>query len=147
LINQIAFRDDADPTVVRLGNPNLKPWNSVTYINGEYRNFRKTRCEYHATLHAGYIHQDVSQAVSFNPITGVYTYRPENIHGIYDIRANGGVVLMLDKSRHWTAESTLDGRFVHWLDHAMLDGSDESSLNAVNTLTLHENTYIQTKVH
>ena len=50
---------------------------------------------------------------------------------------------MLDKSRHWTAESTLDGRFVHWLDHAMVDGSDESSLNAVNTLTLHENTYIQ----
>ena len=143
LINQIAFRDDADPTVVRLGNPNLKPWNSVTYIQGEYRNFRKTRCEYHATLHAGYVHQDVSQAVSFNPITGVYTYRPENIHGIYDIRANGGIVLMLDKSRHWTAESTLDGRFVHWLDHAMLDGSDESSLNAVNTLTLHENTYIQ----
>ena len=50
---------------------------------------------------------------------------------------------MLDKNRHWTAESTLDGRFVHWLDHAMLDGSDESSLNAVNTLTLHDNTYIQ----
>ena len=36
LINQIAFRDDAAPTVVRLGNPNLKPWNSVTYIEGEY---------------------------------------------------------------------------------------------------------------
>ena len=143
LINQIAFRDDADPTVVRLGNPNLKPWNSVTYIEGEYRNFRKTRCEYHATLHAGYIHQDVSQAVSFNPITGVYTYRPENIHGIYDIKANGGVLLMLDRERHWTAESTVDGRFVHWLDHAMVDGADESSLNAVNTLTLHENTYIQ----
>ncbi len=143
LINQIAFRDDAAPTVVRLGNPNLKPWNSVTYIKGEYRNFRKTRCEYHATLHAGYIHQDVSQAVSFNPITGVYTYRPENIHGIYDIKANGGVLLMLDRERHWTAESTVDGRFVHWLDHAMVDGADESSLNAVNTLTLHDNAYIQ----
>ena len=143
LINQIAFRDDADPTVVRLGNPSLKPWNAVTYIEGEYRNFRKTRCEYHATLHAGYVHQDVSQAVSFNPITGVYTYRPENIHGIYDIKANGGVLLMLDRERHWTAESTVDGRFVHWLDHAMVDGADESSLNAVNTLTLHDNGYIQ----
>ena len=143
LINQIAFRDDADPTVVRLGNPNLKPWNSVTYIEGEYRNFRKTRCEYHATLHAGYIHQDVSQAVSFNPSTGVYTYRPENIHGIYDIRANGGVVLILDRERHWTAENTLDGRFVHWLDHSMLAGETESHVNAVNTLTLHDNAYIQ----
>ena len=143
LINQIDFRDDAEPTVVRLGNPSLKPWDAVTYIEGEYRNFRKTRRSYHTSLHAGYVHQSVSQAVSFNPITGVYTYRPENIHGIYDIRANGGVVLMLDRERHWTAESTIDGRFVHWLDHAMLDGSDESSLNAVNTLTLHENTYIQ----
>lgn len=49
----------------------------------------------------------------------------------------------MDKDRHWTTESTLDGRYVHWLDHAMLDGSVESSLNAVNTLTLHDNTYIQ----
>ncbi len=143
LINQISFRDDADPTVVRLGNPKLKPWESTTYIHVEYKNFRIARCFYHATFHAGYNHQVVSQAVKYNPSTGVYTYRPENTHGIYDIKANGGFTLTLDKDKHWTTESTLDGRYVHWRDHAMLDGETESHLNSVNTLTLHDNTYIQ----
>lgn len=143
LINQVYFHDDSTPLIVRLGNPDLKPYTSTTYLQAEYRDVRTSRHNFNLSARAAYIHNDVSQAVSFNPSTSVYTYRPENIHGIYDIKARAGIFYTLDKQRYWTMENNFDGRFVHWLDHAMLAGETESRLNAVNTLTMHDNAYIQ----
>lgn len=40
LINQIDFRNDAPPLIVRLGNPNLKPWFAQTSILAEYKDLR-----------------------------------------------------------------------------------------------------------
>lgn len=143
LINQICFRDDATPLIVRQGNPDLKPWTSTTYLQAEYRDVRTSQHNFNLFARAGYVHNDVSQAVSFNPATSVYTYRPENIHGIYDIKARAGIFYTIDKNRYWTVENNSDGNFVHWLDHAMLAGETESRLNAVNTMTMHDNVYIQ----
>ena len=143
LINQIPFQDDATPLVVRLGNPDLKPWHSVTYLQAEYKDNRTARRHYNFFARCGYNHNAVSEAVSFNPVTGVYTYRPENTSGIYDIKAKAGIMHILGADRHWTVENNFDGNFVHWLDHIMLAGETESHLNAVNTLTLHDNLYIQ----
>ena len=146
LVNQLAFRDDANPLVVRLGNPDLRPWTSVTSIYGEYEDWQRTEKSNwfgKVTAQAGYLHQEVVQAVSFKPSIGVYTYRPENVHGTYDLKANANITGTLGKNKYWTVACNLDGRFVHWVDHAMLAGETESQLNAVNTLTLHDNVYIQ----
>lgn len=146
LVNQLAFRDDANPLVVRLGNPDLKPWTSVSSIYSEYEDWKETEKSYwfgRVSAQAGYLHQEVVQAISFNPATGVYTYRPENAHGTYDLKANANITGTLGRGKRWTVASNLDGRFVHWMDHTMLAGETESHLNAVNTLTLHDNVYIQ----
>lgn len=143
LINQIGFRDDATPLVVRLGNPDIKPYLSTSYLQAEYKDVRTSRRHINLFTRAAYIHNDVSQAVSFDPSTGVYTYRPENTHGTYDIKARAGIFYTLDKNRFWSVENNFDGNFVHFLDHAMLSGETESHINAVNTLTLHDNAYIQ----
>ena len=143
LVNQINFRDDATPLVVRLGNPDLKPWFARSSISASYKDVRSPRHNY--TLSAGYyyVHNNVSQSVNFNPLTGVYTYRPENTHGTYDVRAGASIFYTLDTYGRWTLENTFDGNFTHWLDHVMLEGDTNSNLNAVNTLTLHDGAYIQ----
>lgn len=143
LMNQIDFRDDATPLVVRLGNPNLKPWFAQTFISAEYKDIRTPRHNFTLSAEYSYIYNNVSQSVSFNPATGVYTYRPENIHGIYDVKAKAGVFYTLDSDRYWTVENSFDGNFTHWLDHVMLANETESRVNAVNTLTLHDGAYIQ----
>ncbi len=143
LINQINFRDDATPLVVRLGNPNLKPWHSVSYIQAEYRYNRSNRHSFKLSARYGFCHNEVSQSVSFNPITSVYTYRPENTHGTYDIKTKASVFHTLDRDRRWTVENNFDGNFIHWVDHIMLAGETESRMSTVNALTLHNNTYIQ----
>lgn len=143
LIDRVNIHDSSTPLVVRLGNPDLKAWRSVSYIFAEYKDLRSSRHNY--TLSAGfnYIHNDVSQSVSFNAKNGVYTYRPENIHGAYDAKAKATVFYTLDANRRWTVENSADGNFIHSLDHAMLAGETQSQVNAVNTLTLYDRAYLQ----
>lgn len=143
LIDMVNIHDSSTPLVVRLGNPDLKAWRSVSYIFAEYKDLRSSRHNY--TLSAGfnYIHNDVSQSVSFNAKNGVYTYRPENIHGAYDAKAKATVFYTLDANRRWTVENSADGNFIHSLDHAMLAGETQSQVNAVNTLTLYDRAYLQ----
>ena len=143
LMNQIDFHDDATPLVVRLGNPSLKPWFAKTSISAEYKDTYVPRHNYTLAVKYSYVHNNVSQSVSFNPSTGVYTYRPENIHGTYDINTRAGIFYTLDADRLWTVENNFDSNFTHWLDHIMLEGECKSHLNKVNTLTLHDNAYVQ----
>ena len=143
LVSLLSYRDDANPLVVRLGNPNLKSYTLQSTFEAEYKDIRSARHNFYVSGFYGYLHNKVLEAVSFNPATGVYTYRPENVHGTYDIRLKGGLFYTLDKNKYWTAEANLDVLFTHWLDHAMLAGDTESQLNAVNSLTQHHNAYIQ----
>ncbi|MDE6000562.1 MAG: outer membrane beta-barrel family protein [Bacteroidaceae bacterium] len=143
LVNQIVFRDDATPLVVRLGNPDLKPWRSESFVRAEYNDHRSTRHGFDVRATYRYFHQEVSQAVSFNPTTGVYTYRPENIHGNRIVSAGTGIYYTLDTDGYWTVENGFDGSFRRQSDHVMLAGETESRMNKIYDLCLHSNAYIQ----
>ena len=143
LVSLLSIRDDANPLVVRLGNPDLKAYTSQSTLEAEYKDIRSARHNFHVSGFYGYLHNKVSEAVSFNPATSVYTYRPESVHGSYDIRLKGGIFYTLDKNKYWTVEANLDALFTHWLDHMMLAGETESHVNAVNSLTQHHKAYIQ----
>ena len=143
LVSLLSIRDDANPLVVRLGNPDLKAYTSQSTLEAEYKDIRSARHNFHVSGFYGYLHNKVSEAVSFNPATSVYTYRPESVHGSYDIRLKGGIFYTFDKNKYWTVEANLDALFTHWLDHMMLAGETESHVNAVNSLTQHHKAYIQ----
>ena len=143
LVSLLSYRDDANPLVVRLGNPNLKSYTLQSTFEAEYKDIRSAQHNFYVSGFYGYSHNKVLEAVSFNPATGVYTYRPENVHGTYDIRLKGGLFYTLDKNKYWTTEVNLYVLFTHWLDHIMLAGETESRLNAVNSLTQHHKAYIQ----
>jgi hypothetical protein len=143
LVSLLSIRDDANPLVVRLGNPDLKAYTSQSTLEAEYKDIRSARHNFYVSGYYAYLHNKVSEAVSFNPATSVYTYRPESVHGSYDIRLKGGIFYTLDKNKYWTVEANLDALFTHWLDHMMLAGETESHVNAVNSLTQHHKAYIQ----
>ena len=143
LVSLLSIRDDANPLVVRIGNPDLKAYTSQSTLEAEYKDIRSARHNFYVSGFYAYLHNKVSEAVSFNPATGIYTYRPESVHGSYDIKVKGGIFYTLDNNKYWTVESNADALFTHWLDHMMLSGDTESHVNAVNTLTLHDNAYIQ----
>jgi len=144
LMDRITYRDDSQPLVVKLGNPDLngkvESGVGVSYDYG-FANFHR-----HALNASGgfsYLHRDVAQSVSYNPASGVYTYQPMNISGAYNANVRLGFDQAIDEKRYWKWHTDADARFDHAKDHAMLEGMTESRENTVNTLTLHDGIYIE----
>lgn len=142
LYNRITYRDDSQPLVVKLGNPNLKG-NQTTNINADYW-FRGTnQKQFHLGSSFKYLHRATAQTVIYNPHNGVYTYRPENVSGNYTASAKMDFSRALDEKRYWSVKTNGDANYHHSVDYTMLVGETESHLNQVNTITLHDGTSVQ----
>ncbi|MCD8237357.1 MAG: outer membrane beta-barrel family protein [Prevotellaceae bacterium] len=139
----ITYRDDSQPLIVKLGNPDLK--NSVTTnLSTEYYNKKgKNQQQWHVGASADFYHRQTAQSVSYNIENGVYTYQPVNVEGAYRLNAKFDISRAIDKNRYWTWQTNADATLYHNIDYAMLTGMTESEKNIVNTLTLHDGAYIQ----
>ncbi len=143
LSDRITYRDDSQPLVVKLGNPDLK--SSVTSNFGiDYSNKAgKNQQQWHVGTSADFYHRQTAQSASYDPASGVYTYKPMNVKGAYRLNAKFDISRTIDKNRYWTWQTNADAGYHHSIDHAMLTGMTASEENVVNTLTLHDNAYIQ----
>ncbi len=144
IYDMINYRDDSNPLVVKLGTPGLKG-HASTSVGAEYfsRGSGHSQKQWNASASFNYHHRDVSQSVMYNPTSGVYTYKPENVSGAYIANAKFQISNFIGEKRFWTWQNITDANYHHSLDHSMLAGDTESHVNAVNTLTLHDNAYIQ----
>ena len=81
LISTLAYRDLTDPLYITEGNPNLKD----THTNDLSLNFNSMLSKQQLALSAtvGYTHNDrmTRNALTYQPSTGIYTSRPENVPG------------------------------------------------------------------
>ena len=143
LSDRITYRDDSQPLVVKLGNPDLK--SSVTSNFGiDYSNKAgRNQQQWHVGTSADIYHRQTAQSASYDPVSGVYTYQPMNVKGAYRLNAKFDFSRTIDKNRYWSWQTNADAGYHHSIDHAMLTGMTASEENVVNTLTLHDNTYIQ----
>ncbi|MBO4800547.1 MAG: outer membrane beta-barrel protein [Bacteroidaceae bacterium] len=136
LLDRINFRDDSQPLIVKLGNPDLEP-SAVTKLSAEY--YDRTGHNngmYYLSASFNYHHRDVAQSLSYNPATGVYTYKPMNISG-----ACGAFVMFstdqnIGEKRYWSWHINAGPLWDHAKDHAMLEGQTQSTVNTVNTFGL-----------
>ena len=143
LSDRITYRDDSQPLVVKLGNPDLK--SSVTSNFGiDYSNKAgKNQQQWHVGTSADFYHRQTAQSASYDPASGVYNYKPMNVSGAYRLNAKFDISRTIDKNRYWSWQTNADAGYHHSVDHAMLTGMTASEENVVNTLTLHDNAYIQ----
>ena len=144
IYDMINYRDDSNPLVVKLGMPGLKG-HASTDIGAEYfsRGSAHSQKQWNASASFNYHHRDVSQSVMYDPTSGVYTYKPENVSGAYIANAKFQISNDIGEKRFWMWQNGTDANYHHSLDHSMLAGNTESHVNAVNTLTLHDGAYIQ----
>ena len=144
IYDMINYRDDSNPLVVKLGTPGLKG-NASTNFGIEYLGHGNghSQKQWKASASFDYHHRDVSQSVMYNPTNGIYTYKPENVRGAYFASVKYQIYSSVGEKRLWTWQNCMDANHHHSIDHAMLAGETESRLNAVNTLTMHDNAYIQ----
>ena len=156
LTDRINIYDDSQPLIVKLGNPDLKS-SAVTKLSAEYydrtgRN--KGMCQLSASFN--YHHRDVAQSVTYNPATGVYTYKPMNVSGAWGAFVMFSTDQNIGEKRYWTWHVNIAPLWNHAKDHAMLssvlDGSSaldgsaveiHSHVNTVNTFALNSGANIR----
>jgi len=143
LSDRITYRDDSQPLVVKLGNPDLK--SSVTSNFGiDYSNKAgKNQQQWHVGTSADFYHRQTAQSASYDPASGVYNYKPMNVSGAFRLNAKFDISRTIDEKRYWSWQTNADAGYHHSIDHAMLTGMTASEENVVNTLTLHDGAYIQ----
>ena len=143
LSDRITYRDDSQPLIIKLGNPDLKGFITSNFGVDFYNKKGKNQQQWHAGASADFYHRQTAQSVSYNAETGVYTYKPVNVNGAYMLKAKFDISRAIDRNRYWTWQTNADATLNHNVDYAMLTGMTESEKNVVNTLTLHDGACIQ----
>ena len=143
LSDRITYRDDSQPLIIKLGNPDLKGFITSNFGVDFYNKKGKNQQQWHAGASADFYHRQTAQSVNYNAETGVYTYKPVNVRGAYMLKAKFDISRAIDRNRYWTWQTNADATLNHNVDYAMLTGMTESEKNVVNTLTLHDGAYIQ----
>ena len=143
LSDRITYRDDSQPLIIKLGNPDLKGFITSNFGVDFYNKKGGNQQQWHAGASADFYHRQTAQSVSYNAETGVYTYKPVNVNGAYMLKAKFDISRAIDRNRYWTWQTNADATLNHNVDYAMLTGMTESEKNVVNTLTLHDGAYIQ----
>ena len=150
LLDRINFRDDSQPLIVKLGNPDLKGKASTKFNVDYYDHMGQNKGMLHLAASFNYHHRDVAQSLTYNPATGVYTYKPMNVSGAWGAFTNIGINQSIGEKRYWTWHVSAGALWDHSKDHAMLSSAldgfpvePQSCVNTVNTLGLNSGANIR----
>ncbi|MBR6715447.1 MAG: outer membrane beta-barrel protein [Prevotella sp.] len=143
ILNRISYRDDSQPLVVKLGNPDLKPSAQTDLSISYYDGSELGGGMYHASASFSYHHRDVAQSLAYDPATGVSTFKPMNVSGAYTAHAAFSTDHNIGKKRYWTWHADAGIDWNHAKDHAMLAAMLQSQVNTVNTLSLNSGANIR----
>ena len=123
MITLLDTRSDSNPLQVTLGNPDLKSsYRHHAEVSYRFRN-EKTSRFMNAQFGYDVTHNNVAYGFTYDPATGVYTYRPENINGNYNLNAALGVTAPLDKGKRLTLSNNLGWNYYHNVDLMGTDGT------------------------
>lgn len=132
-------RDDANPLAVSLGNPNLKNTTSYeTYLSFSDNHNRRFRLPT-ININIGARQNDVANGFTYDPATGVYTYKPENVNGNWWTSISINYTCPIDSAKYWTIENNLNYNYNHNVDLTAVKGNTSSVLSKVNNHWLTDN--------
>jgi hypothetical protein len=132
MTKMVNIRDDTNPLAIWLGNPNLK--NSMNQHFSGYFSDRnpKTQRFINLSMNLSVVSRQVANAFSYNAETGVYTYRPENVDGNWNMNVTTDYSRPIDKNKLWIWENHIGWNYNRSVDLTAVNGSTNSNLSKVN---------------
>lgn len=132
------FRDDRNPLMVREGNADLEQswiYNVETSLAMRLRSASQMLS---FGVSANIYGNQIANGFTFTPTTGVYTYRPENVNGNWDIKGDANYSISFGKEQCFKFENRASASFLHSVDIASVDGSTQAMLSKVNTTLIND---------
>lgn len=127
------FRDDRNPLMVRVGNTDLKQSWIYNVETSLAMHLRRHAQMLSFSTSANIYGNQIANGFTFNPTTGVYTYRPGNVNGNRDMKGDANYSLSFGKDQCLKFENIASICYIHSVDIASVEGSTQGMLSKVNT--------------
>ena len=139
LYSKITRSDNSNPLAISLGNPNLKNSRktnvSLTFSYNNNRRFKLPMAFININIHQN----AVANGFTYNPTTGVYTYKPQNVKGNWYGNIGLYETFPLDNKNYFTLVNAIVYSYNHNVDFTGVTGQAESILSKVNNHWLEDN--------
>ena len=139
LYSKITRSDNSNPLAISLGNPNLKNSRktnvSLTFSDNNNRRFKLPM----AFINININQNAVANGFTYNPTTGVYTYKPQNVKGNWYGNIGLYDTFPLDNKNNFTLVNAIVYSYNHNVDFTGVIGQAESVLSKVNNHWLEDN--------
>ena len=139
LYSKITQSDNSNPLAISLGNPNLKNSRktnvSLTFSDNNNRRFKLPM----AFINININQNAVANGFTYNPTTGVYTYKPQNVKGNWYGNIGLYETFPLDNKNNFTLVNAIVYSYNHNVDFTGMTGQAESILSKVNNHWLEDN--------
>ncbi len=136
MLSLLDYRDDADPLNVRTGNPGLRR----TYRENAALKVELFSQQYEPLFTFGLTYDVTSNAVAmnrtFNPATGGYTWRPDNVNGNWNLDTYLRLVRQFGKQKRFSFSSTTSPSYYHSVDLTGIEGQVSSVRSVVDNFHL-----------
>ena len=135
---QLDYTDDSNPLNTSHGNPGLKDTRRTDL--GLYMNYGKSVLSSDLSFNINYrlINNAVAMGQTYDPTTGAYTTRPENVNGNWQLWGDLRGVAFFGKDKHFTFDSQTDYNYYNSVDLTGVEGSSASMRSSVRNLRLGE---------
>ena len=139
LYSKITRSDNSNPLAISLGNPNLKNSRKTDIsLNFSANNNRRFKLPM-AFINININQNAVANGFTYNPTTGVYTYKPQNVKGNWYGNIGLYETFPLDNKNYFTLVNAIVYSYNHNVDFTGMTGQAESILSKVNNHWLEDN--------
>ena len=128
--NLLDITDDSDPLNISKGNPGLKPSFSNDFFL-RYNNYIQNHQQgMGANLRFQTVSNSISSKVTYDPVTGGRTTRPENINGNWNIAGDMFYNIAIDTTGYFNVNTTTGARYVNSVGYIDMrrDGNSVKSI-------------------
>ena len=116
LFQQVNILNNENPLVRRYGNPDLRGATNHRMQFGLNRNWREKRISHRIGGGLRFFRHQVSQGQTYDPTTGITTYRPENVEGNWQTYFFDFHSMPLDKKRQLMLDNYMHGDYTRNVD-------------------------------
>ena len=146
LFQKVNILNNENPLVRRYGNPNLRGATNHRMQFSLTRNWREKRIYHNIGGGLRFFRHQVSQGQTYDAVTGITTYRPENVEGNWQTYFFNSVSLPLDKPKRLTMRVYTHGDYTRHVDIAAATVSAPAVAVVQQSLTHVNNYYIENRL-
>lgn len=135
MFSLLGLRFDSDPLNITEGNAGLQRTTIYSFA-GRYRSdqwLKERQQTLSANIAVNLYHNSIATGYIYNKLTGVRTYKPENVNGNWDAATNVAFSIPIGQRRYFEFRASLSDNYYNSVDLNGIEGEEQTSENTVHT--------------